>query len=99
MGKRKTLPDMAEAAFITSREVEREPVKAESGKRSRLTVDISGEVADAARSAVYWTPGLTLAGLIESGIRYEVERLEKERGEGFPSRPGDSGLKRGRPVR
>lgn len=98
MAKRKTLPDTAESAFTTPKVEEGERVGIAVEKRSRLTVDISPDVAEAARNATYWTPGLTLAELIESGIRREVERLEGERGEGFPARSGGA-LKRGRPVK
>lgn len=64
--------------------------------RGKLTVEIDAEVLGAAKDAVYWTPGLTLAGLVDEALRREVGRREEERGEGFPVRGGE--LTPGRPI-
>lgn len=54
------------------------------------------DLMEAARNRVYWTPGLTLGGLVESAIRRELTRLEKLHGPP-PNRPREA-LRTGRPV-
>ena len=61
-----------------------------------MTLNLAPELIDRARDAVYWTPGLTLAGLTEKALVQFLEQLEQERGEPFPQRKGK--LKSGRPV-
>ena len=65
--------------------------------RARITVQLDGELVDRMKNAVYWTPGLTLAGLAETALRREMEAREKERGEPFPPRREE--LRPGRPLR
>ena len=74
--------------------------KTESPKahKERLTVHLPLEVIDRAKNAVYWTPGLTLAGLAEGAFLEAVERLEKKNGGPFQSRK-DKKLKGGRPIK
>ena len=55
------------------------------------------EVIERVRNAVYWTPGMTLAGLTEDALSAYVDALEAERGEPFPQRQGQ--LKLGRPLK
>jgi hypothetical protein len=50
--------------------------------RVRLPADLVQRVHD----AVYWTKGLTLAGLCSRALNREVEALEHERGSRFPPR-------------
>lgn len=57
-------------------------------QRAKLTTSVGVPVLDRAKSAVYWTPGLTLAALVEEALRREVKRREKHRGEPFPARAG-----------
>ncbi len=50
-----------------------------------------------ARNAVYWTPGLTLAGLVNHGIALAVNEIERTNdGEPFPTRSGR--MRTGRPL-
>jgi len=65
--------------------------------KSRLTVQIDGHVLDRLRNAVYWTPGLTMTGLVEHCISEAVKGLERRRGSEFPERSHP--LKAGRPPR
>ena len=65
--------------------------------KERLTVHLPVDVIDRAKDAVFWTPGLTLAGLAERAFLEALERLEKKNGGPFPPRTG--ALKAGRPVR
>ena len=64
--------------------------------KQRMTLNLAPELIERARDAVYWTPGLTLAGLTEKALVQFLEQLEKERGEPFPQRQGK--LKSGRPI-
>ncbi len=66
-------------------------------KRERLTAKLPVEVTERVRNAVYWTPGLTLAGLTETALSAYVDALEAERGEPFPQRQGQ--IKLGRPIK
>lgn len=63
--------------------------------RERLTVKLPRRILDRLRNAVYYTPKLTVAGLIEKAITLFVDRMEHDRGETFPRRKSD--LRPGRP--
>ena len=65
--------------------------------KERLTVNLEPELIERARNAVYWTPGLTLAGLTREALVKALGRLEKANGGAFKERNGQ--LKAGRPVR
>lgn len=96
------------------------PQKAINGKakekpstlnKQRLTVQISEEIIERAKNAVYWTRGLTLAQLTEEALDKAILSLEKnsiiyddktgkpmkEKGDPFPTRKDE--LKSGRPVK
>ena len=65
--------------------------------KERLTVNLPPELIERAGNAVYWTPGLTLAGLREEAISKGLARLEKKNGGPFKERDGK--LPTGRPIR
>jgi len=65
--------------------------------KQRLTVNVAPDLIERIKNAVYWTPGLTLAGLTEDALSKAVDVLERERGE--PFFPREQELKAGRPVR
>jgi len=65
--------------------------------KKRLTVHLSVDVVNRAKNAVYWSPGLTLAGLAETAFLKVLEELEKENGGPFPARTAE--LKGGRPIK
>ena len=65
-------------------------------RKIRATFHLLEDLFDRARDAAYWTPGLTLSGLCEAGLRSEIAHLEQKRGEPFAKRKSD--LKPGRPV-
>lgn len=73
------------------------PQKKSTPKKQRITVQISEEVIERVKNAVYWTPGLTLASLAEEAFAKAVDQLEKERKEEFPKRNEE--LKTGRPIK
>ena len=72
-------------------------LQGERVSKERLTVHLSVELIDRLKNAVYWTPGLTLAGLAEGALLEAVDRLEGERGGAFA--PRSAPLKGGRPVK
>lgn len=92
--KRKTLSDVASEV---TRETPERPRASGSGKKVRATFHLPDELVDRLRDAVYWTPGLTLAGLAEEALTQRLAELEADRGEPFPKRKGE--LKGGRPVK
>jgi hypothetical protein len=47
---------------------------------------------------VFFSPGLTMASLMEEALLAQLERAEKKHGKPFPSRAGAT-LKTGRPVK
>lgn len=79
------------------REASEPPQEAPKGGKERLTVHLPLEVIDRAKNAVYWSPGLTLAGLAESAFVKALEKLEKENGGPFAPRKGE--LRGGRPMK
>jgi hypothetical protein len=66
--------------------------------KERVTFQLPAPIIERARDAVYWTPGLTMAALMEEALRTHLDGVEKKRGEPIPSRKG-AALKTGRPVK
>ena len=96
-GGRRTEPPPAAKQPARPAPARRKPTPAPPvAPRGRLTADIDAEILEAARAAVYWTPGLTLAALVEDALAAEVHRRVKRRGEPFPEREGE--LTTGRPI-
>ncbi len=67
------------------------------GRKDRVTVVLGAGLLDKARDAAFYTPGLSLTDLVAEGLRRELARREKERGEPFPHRTAN--LRPGRKVR
>jgi len=63
--------------------------------RERLTVKLPRKVIERLRNAVYYSPGLTVSGVIEKCITTIVDQMEVDRGAAFPRRKSD--LRPGRP--
>lgn len=72
-------------------------IKQKSSSKQRITVQISEDVIERIKNAVYWTPGLTLASLAEEAFSSLVDALENEREAPFPKRTEE--LKAGRPIK
>ncbi len=64
--------------------------------KSRLTINMTVELIERVKNAVYWTPGITMSSLTELALQKTVDKLEKKNGEPFPKRAAE--LKPGRPV-
>jgi hypothetical protein len=48
-------------------------------RKERVTLSLSAEMVERLRTVVYWTPRLTLTGIIESAIKTALKKLEKGR--------------------
>lgn len=70
--------------------------KKKVSQKQRITVQISFDVIERVKNAVYWTPGLTLASLAEKALSNAVDQLEKEKKSKFSKRKEE--LKTGRPI-
>jgi hypothetical protein len=93
-------PQVAAALKTSTRRKEsifRSTVADKKPGKERLTVHLRVDVIDRAKDAVYWTPGLTLAGLAEEAFIEALEKIEKKHGGPFDPRKGE--LKGGRPVK
>ena len=103
MAPRRTIGDNPLDAVIPSmsapapRRAQATQPTATRATKERLTVHVPIDLIDRVKNAVYWTPGLTLAGLAEDALRRTVDALEAERGEAYPKRAAE--LKGGRPMK
>ncbi|MBV8590224.1 MAG: hypothetical protein JO212_09215 [Acetobacteraceae bacterium] len=71
-----------------------QPAKA---AKERVTFKLDAELIEHIRDAVYWTPGATMAALIERAMIDHLAKLERERGSKFPRRSG--AVRTGRPIK
>jgi|GEM_PF-779883 len=69
-----------------------------TGLKQRITLHLSVELIDRVKNAVYWEPGLTIAGFAEKALEKAIDKMEKEKGASYPTRH-DYRLKGGRPIR
>jgi hypothetical protein len=99
--KRKTIGDNPLDALLSpaTKKAQAPTPKTEPSRvvKERLTVHLPIDLIDRVKNAVYWTPGLTLAGLAEEAFSAHVDRLKKKSGKPFP--PRRSELKGGRPMK
>jgi hypothetical protein len=72
-----------------------EPARA---TKERVTFQLPVDLIEKARDVVFFSPGLTMASLMEEALVAQLERAQKKHGKPFPSRAGAS-LKTGRPVK
>jgi len=104
MAKRTTIGDNPLDSLIQS--VKRNDTKKEmiaekneeqnlSKLKQRITVQISNDIIERVKNAVYFTPGLTLAYFAEQAFSKSVDLLEREKP--FPQR--DKELRTGRPIK
>ena len=81
---------------VLEKEEQAPKIRPKSSRKQRITVQISEDVIERIKNAVYWTPGLTLASLAEEAFTKVVDALEEEREAPFPKRKEE--LKTGRPI-
>jgi hypothetical protein len=86
-------------AVRRAKEHSSEPTATDSktAPKERLTIHVPTDLVERLRDAVYWTPGLTMAGLAEDALAKALEAMEKRNGGPFSKRAGK--LKLGRPVK
>jgi hypothetical protein len=63
-----------------------------------VVVSVEANLLERLRRAIYWSPGVTMAGLTEAGLERELDRLEQKHGS-FKAIPSGQRVKRGRPTR
>ena len=73
------------------------PPPAQTESKARVTFHLPESLVERARNAVFWTPGLTLAGLAAIALQETLDALETQRGTPFPVRHSE--LKSGRPIK
>lgn len=66
--------------------------------KQRVTIHVSVDLIDRVKNAVYWEPGLTLAGFAQDAFEKALEKLEKRNGEPYPMRR-EHNLRGGRPLK
>lgn len=57
--------------------------------KHKIAVQLPAELAEKARNAVYWTPGMTLNRLTQIALSHTLECMETLRGIPFPPRGGN----------
>jgi hypothetical protein len=67
----------------------------ESTRKRRLTITLPQDLLDRMRNAVYWTPRLTVAKMVEDAVAVKLLEMEHANGRAYPKRPRE--LKPGRP--
>lgn len=84
-GDKATKDDSVDTAVLEKEtEDQKTPQESVGIKKVRISAEISGDVADRIKNAVYWTPGMTMAGFIEESLANGIEDLEQEKDEKFP---------------
>jgi hypothetical protein len=68
---------------------------AERTERERITLLLDADLIERLRNAVYWSDGVTLAGLVADSLTRTVDKMERARGTSFPRRKAE--LPTGRP--
>jgi hypothetical protein len=66
-------------------------------EKERMTVQMSRNIIERVKDAVYWTPGLTVAQLTEEALEHALDMLEKKNGKPFDKRRSE--LRPGRPLK
>ena len=66
-------------------------------KKQRITFNLSITLIERIKNCAFWTPGLTMAALVEVAVKEKIDKIEKKRGEPFPKRSGP--LTAGRPMK
>lgn len=70
-----------------------EPIGAKGYRR--VTLNLPADLVEQLRNTVYWTPGVTLTGLIKDALHEFLSRWEQRNGRRYPARLAE--LKSGRP--
>jgi hypothetical protein len=81
-----------------------EPEPPARARLERIPAQVPAPLLEEARRAVYWTPGLTLSGLVTEALEEHLARLKVARRkageeEDFPPLPSGQRIRTGRPIR
>ena len=60
--------------------------------KERVTLSLSADMVERLRTVVYWSPKLTLTGVVESAIQSTLKKLEKGKVACRPSAQEPGGL-------
>src|SRR5581483_3296631 len=85
-----TIQPNTESVYTAASE-EQAPVK-----KQRVTIHIASDIVERVKNAVFWEPGLTLAGFAEYAFETAIKQMESDRGAQFPQRRHP--LRSGRPL-
>lgn len=66
-------------------------------EKQRITVQLSSDLLNRLKNAVYWTPGLTITSFMEDSLEKNLTLFEKRNDGEFEQRPEE--LKAGRPLK
>lgn len=88
------IPDLREGNGVISESTEgavsTKRIPSQRSKRKRFTAHVDSDLVERAKNAVFWTPGLTMAHLIERALTTELESLEKQNGGAFEERASEN---------
>ena len=73
------------------------PKSFERPSKVRISAEVAKDVVERIKNAVYWTPGLTMAGFIEDALELAIEQLEEMKGKAYDQREKE--LVGGRPMK
>jgi hypothetical protein len=91
---RKTIGDNPLDAWVTT--VESVNKKPHGKKKQKVTLIMDADLVERLKNAVYWSPGLSLSGVLEEAAEKMISQLEKKNGKPFQERNGE--LKKGRKL-
>ena len=65
-------------------------------KKEKMTVHLTHDLINRVKNAAYWDPEHTITSIAEIGMKYAIEKVEREHGGPYPQRKHE--LKGGRPI-
>lgn len=86
--------NIEEKANTVGADAVKENKKQSHNVKCAFTLYITNELAERIRSAVYWTPGLSVSKFAEEALDVAINRLEEAQGAPFEEREG--GMRRGK---
>lgn len=61
-------------------ETRNSPKNFERPSKVRISAEVAKDVVERIKNAVYWTPGMTMAGFIEDALELAIDQLEELKG-------------------
>ena len=100
MKKKQTIGSNPLNAYLQHSSSPQEPKKAakqEQPLKQRVTIHLTVDLIERVKNAVFWQPGMTLTSFAEEALEATLKKMEKTRGEKYPTRTQNH-LKGGRPL-